>query len=675
MKYCPLCDKRYGDEAELCELDGAILKISGDKKDPYLDKVIRGRYHVLSKIGEGGMGTVYLAEQTSVGRKVALKLLQGSYASDEEFVGRFRREARLAASLNHRNIVTVYDFDQADDGSLFIAMEFLKGHRLSDVIRRDAPLDIGRAAYLGLQITEGLEAAHGAGVIHRDIKPDNIMVVGEGSAEEIKLMDFGIARLRDAGTTLQITRAGYIMGTPAYMAPEQAEGAEVSERTDIYALGIVLYEMFGGTVPFKAATPSAVIIKQIQEPPVPLRKVRPDVPVAVERVIMQALGKKPAQRQRDMHEVQEQLRSVQEQLKSAAGSKSWPPRPWNFSRAFKKQVEAKPAIVASPAVEGRTVLLNDQPAADPQDTPRTIASTQVLSRDETYPGGSRKPIVKWVVALLAVFGLAAVLGTVIYMTTREPDGSRIVPPPPPAIVSLMIESNKNNLAPMERTFLNASAKYSDGKMQAISSGLEWRSSNNAVVTVNAKGEVEGRKEGVAEITVQHDGQVSSPVTLVVKAERPAPPPAPALVSLTVLAPKHELKANERIALVVNGRYSDGRETKINKGVTWSSSDDRIASVDSSGRVTARNSGNVQIDASYEGKNREIKLTVKDKPVPAPQPPVEPDLRLANALYQDGKYQEAIAECDKILRTYPQHGKTSELRRKVLNACKKEGLCR
>src|SRR6266576_3449285 len=169
MKYCPICENTYEDEVEVCGTDRATLRMTGRKEDPYLGKFIKGRYKVLSKLGQGGMGTVYLAEQISVGRKVALKLLQGNYASNDEFISRFRREARLAASLNHRNIVTVYDFDQADYGSLFITMEYLDGRKLSDVIVREGPLEIGRATRLGLQIAEGLEAAHHAGVIHRDI--------------------------------------------------------------------------------------------------------------------------------------------------------------------------------------------------------------------------------------------------------------------------------------------------------------------------------------------------------------------------------------------------------------------------------------------------------------------------------------------------------------------------
>jgi serine/threonine-protein kinase len=208
-------------------------------------------------------------------------------------VKRFRLEARLAASLNHRNVITVYDFDQADDGSLFIAMEYLEGRTLAEVVRKDGALAVGRAVRLSLQIAQGLEAAHRAGVIHRDIKPHNIMVLGAG--DEIKLMDFGIARMMDAGGA-GLTRTGVVMGTPAYMAPEQIEGGDITEQTDIYAFGTVLYEMLAGSVPFAAATPRAVLAKHLREPPRPLRAVDPKIPVAVERVVMQALEKDPQAR-------------------------------------------------------------------------------------------------------------------------------------------------------------------------------------------------------------------------------------------------------------------------------------------------------------------------------------------------------------------------------------------
>lgn len=298
----------------LCGVDGTSLELihdEGSKRDAYLGRIIKGRYQVIKKLGEGGMGTVYLAEQISMARKVALKVLHGNFASDDEFIGRFRREARLAASLNHPYIITVHDFDQGDDGALFIAMEYIDGRSLTEVIRRDGPLDISRASKLGAQIAEGLEAAHRRGVIHRDIKPDNIMVVGDEDFEKVKLMDFGIARLRDTGSTSRLTRAGVIMGTPAYMAPEQAEGAEVSEQTDLYALGIVLYEMLSGSVPFRASTPGAVLVKQIQERPLALRNLRREIPVAIESAVMQALEKDPNKRQRDMRELAQALRRLE----------------------------------------------------------------------------------------------------------------------------------------------------------------------------------------------------------------------------------------------------------------------------------------------------------------------------------------------------------------------------
>ena len=307
MKYCPLCDQQYDDSAEICEVDGAVLQEVRPRQDTLTGKIIKGRYRVLKKLGDGGMGTVYLAEQVAISRNVALKVLHTDYARDQEFVRRFRQEARLAASLNHRNVITVFDFDQTDDGSLYIVMEFVDGSNLARVIQ-EGPMAVPRAIRLAAQIADGLEAAHRAGVIHRDVKPENIMIVG---ADEIKLMDFGIARLRDTGTASRLTRSGTIMGTPAYMAPEQIEGGDVSERTDIYAFGIVLYEMLSGVAPFRAPTPAAVLLKHLQEAPTPLRKLRREIPAALEHIVSQALEKNPEKRQHDFRSVIEALRNLQ----------------------------------------------------------------------------------------------------------------------------------------------------------------------------------------------------------------------------------------------------------------------------------------------------------------------------------------------------------------------------
>ncbi len=460
MKYCPLCERRYEDEVGECEVDGASLRLVGVKQDPYSGKLIKGRYNVINKIGEGGMGSVYLAEQVSIGRKVALKVLQGNYASDDEFIGRFRREARLAASLNHRNIVTIYDFDQGNDGSLFIAMEYLQGEKLSDAIRRDGPLAIRRAVRLGLQIAAGLAAAHRAGVIHRDIKSDNVMVVGGRGAEEVKLMDFGIARMMDTGTMANLTRPGMIMGTPAYMAPEQAEGADVSEKTDIYALGIVLYEMLSGSVPFKATTPSAVLIKHLQEAPAPLRKIRREVPSALEQLVMQALEKKPPKRPRDMQEIVQELQKVDATL-----------------------------VV--------------------EDIPKTIMKTMVFEAEERkrIKLPRARPVILGIGGLLALL-LIGILGFWMTGTTNRTDDSK-------KLVSLAIQGEKKELRIGEKILLRAAGKFADGSDAGEVRNVDWRSSNEAVIAVSSKGEAEGRQDGFADVTVGYQGMTSAPLTLMV----------------------------------------------------------------------------------------------------------------------------------------------------------------
>lgn len=715
MRYCPLCGKNYQDEAQICDIDGATLRISG-KKDPYLGTLIKGRYQVLSQLGEGGMGTVYLAEQVSVGRKVAIKFLLGNYASDDAFIGRFRREARLAASLNHRHIVTVYDFDQNNDGALFIVMEYLNGQKLSDVIRRDGSLAIARATWLGLQIAEGLNAAHRAGVIHRDIKPDNIMVAGSGASEEIKLMDFGIARLRDTGNASQITRAGLIMGTPAYMAPEQVDGGEVSDKTDIYALGVVLYEMLAGKVPFTASTPGAVLIKQIQEMPLPLRKLRRELPVAVERVVMQALEKEPHKRQQTMEEVVRQLRTAEEQLRGKPTAKSKEPGlGWDrIGQAFRKTDEKKPPLSEPPPpppptefADSRTIL--DMPG--PQWAP-----TQALSSDDVYAPETRSRRGRKAAFTLGLLGLAGILGSFFYwgadwyLAKQQPEPAKTVAPEPmpvpeaaPEIVSLIINSDKRNLTLKERAVLTANGRFSDGAEEPVTAGLEWRSSDSSVVTVDSAGRVQAQGEGSAEVTAAYKEQVSAPIRLFVKADRPViPTPAPApiqapLRSLIIVAAKRELQANEQAVLSAMGQYADGKESEVRDEITWTSSDPRIATVDSKGRVRAHRSGQVRLSASHEGiTSPAISLVVResrpqpDIAIPAGSPPVSspprppkpeterpkpPDirenLRTAVIFYEEGKYAEALIELEHALRLAPESKEARSLRIRVQRAWEAE----
>ena len=233
-------------------------------------------YHITEKLGEGGMGVVYKATDTKLDPPVALKFLAPHLLRDDEGRKRFEREAKAAASLDHPNICTVHEIDEAD-GRTFIVMAFLEGRPLSEKIA-EGPLKLPEALSTAIQIAEGLEAAHEKGIVHRDIKPDNVMLMA-GSRGLLKIMDFGLAQL--AGSS-KLTRGGSTLGTMSYMSPEQAEGADTDRRTDIWALGVVLYEMVAGQLPFQGNFDQAVVFSIMNEPPEPLTAVRTGVPKELE---------------------------------------------------------------------------------------------------------------------------------------------------------------------------------------------------------------------------------------------------------------------------------------------------------------------------------------------------------------------------------------------------------
>jgi eukaryotic-like serine/threonine-protein kinase len=255
------------------------------------DTIVDGRYRILRRIGSGGMADVYCAEDTQLGRQVALKLLYPRFAEDEQFVERFRREASSAAGLQHPNVVQVFDRGEWD-GTYYIAMEFLPGRNLKQIVREHGALEPALAVDLVIQILKAARFAHRRGIVHRDIKPHNVIVDDEGRA---KVTDFGIAR---AGAS-DMTETGSIMGTAQYLSPEQAQGLPVDARSDLYSIGIVLYELLTGQPPFDAESPVTIALKQVSEEPVPPRRINPAVPPAVEAVVMRALRKDPAERFQD----------------------------------------------------------------------------------------------------------------------------------------------------------------------------------------------------------------------------------------------------------------------------------------------------------------------------------------------------------------------------------------
>jgi eukaryotic-like serine/threonine-protein kinase len=271
--------------------------------DPLVGQLIRARYRVGAKLAVGQTGTVYVAQQLNTGNKVALKILHGALATTEEAVGRFRQlmTAIRALSRNHGSIVMVHDFDQAEDGRLFVAMELLAGTPLSEVIRQAGPLDIEKALRLARQMAEGLGVAHEFGIVHRDIRPQHFMIVGK--EETVKVFGFERARLKDGGgVDLPVDSEG-LPRAPAYLAPEQIRGEELTRQADIYAFGVVLYEMLSGVLPFRGSTPDAVREMHLRDAPPPLRELRPEIPAVVEAKVLQALEKDPKLRETYVNDV------------------------------------------------------------------------------------------------------------------------------------------------------------------------------------------------------------------------------------------------------------------------------------------------------------------------------------------------------------------------------------
>jgi len=283
-----------------------------DDIDEMLGMVL-GSYRILSLIGEGGMGRVYHAEHVKLGRKVALKLLRPEYAVKRDAVGRFFQEARAVNQIGHENIVDITDFVELDSGETYIIMELLHGDDLADIQRQsDQPMPLHRAMQISLQVCDALEAAHKSGIIHRDLKPDNIFIVNHDSRRDyVKLLDFGVAKLlgNEDSQDGWKTAAGSVIGTPAYMSPEQASGIPVDHRSDIYSLGAILYELFTGHPVFRAKSFGEFVVKHMNHDPIPPRELAdaPSIPSALEAVILRCLEKDPARRYQSVVELREDL--------------------------------------------------------------------------------------------------------------------------------------------------------------------------------------------------------------------------------------------------------------------------------------------------------------------------------------------------------------------------------
>jgi serine/threonine protein kinase len=329
---CSQCATEFADGAQFCGNCGEVLPLPDGKPDPWLGRIVDGRYRVITRIGSGGMGVVYRVEHLRLGKTAAMKVLAPDVAEKAEMIQRFHLEAQAVSRLNHPNIVQTFDFGQFEN-ALYLIMEHVKGDDLAAVLKGEGPLPFARAARLFVQACSALTEAHDHGIIHRDLKPENLMVQRRrDGSEHIKVLDFGLAKLRERDESASITTGKQILGTPYYISPEQVRGETLDPRADVYSLGATLYRVLTGAPPFQAPSPMAVLSKHITDPVVPPRARAPDreLPPEADQIVLRAMAKKVEDRYPSAAAFQEDLERVLAggvPTPALAGPRPFAPRP------------------------------------------------------------------------------------------------------------------------------------------------------------------------------------------------------------------------------------------------------------------------------------------------------------------------------------------------------------
>ena len=325
MRSCPQCGNECNDEHKFCPACGfPIGKVAVDSDDPLLGRTLPGGYVILELVGIGGMGRVYRAEQTNLGRTVAVKIIHPHLVGEENAAARFITEARAASRLNHPNSVAVIDFGR-QDGQLYLVMEFLRGRDLARIAYEEGPLPFRRIVGVLRQVLAALSEAHHLDIIHRDLKPENIILEPMRTGGDfVKVVDFGLAKVREAEEKPSITSPGIVCGTPEYMSPEQGRGDPIDARSDLYAVGVIFFQMLTGRLPFEADSPTQVVLMHISTPAPDPRKIAPErqIPEALVNVLLMAMAKEQNHRFSDADEFAEALADGMAQIEGSSSMRA-----------------------------------------------------------------------------------------------------------------------------------------------------------------------------------------------------------------------------------------------------------------------------------------------------------------------------------------------------------------
>jgi serine/threonine protein kinase len=665
-----------------------------------LGKTLNNQYRVVAMLAQGSMSVLYLAEHVNSKQKAALKVLNKEYTRDEACVGRFRQEARLAGALVHPNLAQIYELDQTDEGHLFIVMEHIAGKGLKELIRQ-GNLDTLRVVRLSIQIADGLAAAHKGGIVHRDVKPGNIMIA---QGDRVKVINFGIARLLEAGALTRLTGAGMISGTPAYMAPEQIENGNIDERTDVYALGVVLYEMLTGVVPFRAPTAAAVQTKHLRENPIPVRDLHPHIPTPLEQIVTQALEKHPDRRWAKMADIAEALSKVEadspKEVSAAPSMATQVLTAVNLPSALQETISApifnEPRFdqadekgdfvtaVQVPRSQLQEVAFDRGQESQSLDQTMAVQSTMVATMALTRPMEAIKQgKIRWQWLGLGLGGTLLVLGGLsawfgMFREVHAPDSTEQTTSasetsgpkrsPEMQIVSVAITPNQTTLAPRQRAGIRLRVEYVGGAREEIKdqTNVQWTSSDPSVLVTNPSGEIEAKGTGKAEVTARYKGVEAPSVTILVSqpAQLVSVPPESNLLSLAIKSSRTEIAPKNRLSLHLMGKYSDGREKEMSKEVRWKSSDTKIATVNSRGEVLGQKEGRVNILARYANvTSKPLNLVVRSgmrslatqsvkNLGSAKIAEINDRIRAARSDRDRGAYAEALAELEKASKADP-----------------------